>query len=136
MTLPCSRRKAWRRIAPTKFLPGPKTQLVPIKGPVVTHPASIDARQVVWVGIPTRWVEDRVGASAMYESHFVGGATRFVKIKDTVRVRRTIEAARDAAAEAEQVVQAVQVEQVQAVRTTLKPAVGEAPPWFVPDWLA
>ncbi len=107
-----------------------------VRGRQAATLAGLDAKHVVWVGVPHRWATERVGSTSLHTNHHVGSRSRFSVVHETVLITRAIDQAnealvRDGERAAKEAVQAQAAAQV----TRREQRLGAKPPWYIPESL-
>ena len=107
-----------------------------VRGPQAATLAGINAKHVVWVGIPHRWAIERVGSTSLHLNHHVGSRTRFSVVHETVLISRAIEQANEALArDAERAADAAQKAHVESQVARREQRLGAKAPWYIPESL-
>ena len=107
-----------------------------VRGAQITALAAMDAKHVVWVGVPNRWATEHVGSTSLHTNHHVGSRSRFSQVRETVLINRAVDQAfealaRDAArAEGDEVKARMEARNAQRTQS-----LGPKPPWFIPESL-
>ena len=104
-----------------------------IQGPEKTLVASIDATEVVWTGVPKKWI-GKLG-SLPFKSHYLQ-SRRWTSIASAMDAVKKIEAAKKSvAAEGIRVESARRQEHSDRVRAARRAALFIAPPLYIPQEL-
>jgi hypothetical protein len=104
-----------------------------IQGPEKTLVAHLDAAEVVWVGVPKKWI-GKLG-SLPFKSHYLQ-SRRWTQIASAMDAVKKIEAAKKSvAAEGIKVEQARRQEHSDRVREARRAALFVAPPIYIPQEL-
>ncbi len=107
-----------------------------VRGPQASTLAGLNAKHVVWVGVPHRWATERVGSTSLHVNHHVGSRTRFSAIHETVLYNRAVEQAFEALrGDAERAEREARKAHADDQVNRREQRLGAKPLWFIPESL-